>query len=166
VGVPCVESADLATKTDMVARIRLHWREVEGVRHYYAFGRYYLPEDAVEESRNSQYPGWAREDRLVVTDGPTTDFEGITDDIRRDAERFQPKDLSFDPWQARQMMQSLAADGLPVSEYRPTLKNMSEPMKELEAIVLAGCFHLDGDPILTWMISNVVAHSNSNGDIM
>ena len=165
-GVPCVESADLATKTDMVARCRLHWRDVDGERHYYAFLRYYLPEDAVEESCNSQYPGWAREGRLTVTDGATTDFEIIEDDILSDAERFHPKDVSFDPWQASQMMGSLKAEGLTVSEYRPTLKNMSEPMKELEALVLAGRFHFDGDPILTWMVSNVVAHSNSNGDIM
>lgn len=166
VGTPCVESADLATKTDMVARVRLHWRDVDGVRHYYAFGRYYLPEDAVEDGRNSQYSGWAREGRLTVTDGATTDFEVIEDDIRLDAEKWKPKDLSFDPWQATQMMQRLAAEGLPVSEYRPVLKNMSEPMKELEALVLAGRFHHDGCPILTWMISNVVAHSNSNDDIM
>src|SRR5690606_18188819 len=82
VGVPCVEATDLATERDMVARVRLHGREIAGTRHYYAVGRYYLPEAAVEESKNSQYAGWAREDRLVVTDGEVTDFDVIEEHIR------------------------------------------------------------------------------------
>ena len=38
-------------------------------------------------------------------------------------------------------------------------------MKELEALVLQGMFHFDGDPVLTWMISNVVAHLDAKENI-
>jgi phage terminase large subunit-like protein len=42
---------------------------------------------------------------------------------------------------------------------------LSPPMRELEALILAKAIRFDGDPILTWMISNVVAHHHSNDAI-
>ena len=50
-------------------------------------------------------------------------------------------------------------------EMRPTVLNFSEPMKELEKIVLEGKFEHDGDPVLTWMVSNVVCHRDQKDNI-
>jgi phage terminase large subunit-like protein len=50
-------------------------------------------------------------------------------------------------------------------EVRPTVLNFSEPMKTLEALVLQGKFRHDGDPVLTWMASNVVAHLDAKDNI-
>lgn len=164
-GQPCVISNDLATKVDLAASIKLFWRDIEGVRHYYAFGRYYLPEDAAEDGRNSQYSGWARDGKLTLTDGNVTDFSVIEDDIREDAKRFEVQNCAFDPWQASAIMQRLQQDGLPVVEYRQTVQNLSEPMKELEALVLSKRFHFDGDSVLSWNISNVVCHIDAKENI-
>ena len=75
------------------------------------------------------------------------------------------QDVSFDPWQAQRTMQNLMADGLPVVEYRQTVQNMSEPMKELEALVLQGELIHDGNPCLAWMMSNVVCHTDAKENI-
>ena len=164
-GSDAVLACDLASKVDIAATCRLHWRDIEGVRHYYAFMRYYLPEDAAEDGRNSQYFGWANEGRLTLTDGNVTDFAVIESEIRDDAARFKLLDAAFDPWQATQIMQRLQSEGLPVTEYRQTVQNMSEPMKELEALVLQGRIHFDGDPVLSWMVSNVVCHVDAKENI-
>ena len=50
-------------------------------------------------------------------------------------------------------------------EFRQTVQNMSEPMKQFEALVLSRRFHHNGDPVLTWMISNVVAHLDAKDNI-
>ena len=50
-------------------------------------------------------------------------------------------------------------------EVRPTVLNFSEPMKTLEALVLQGKFIHDGDPVLGWMASNVVAHLDAKDNI-
>jgi phage terminase large subunit-like protein len=42
---------------------------------------------------------------------------------------------------------------------------LSPAMRELEALILAKTIRFDGDPVLTWMISNVVAHHHSNDAI-
>jgi phage terminase large subunit-like protein len=171
-GDDCIVACDLATKTDIAAKVRLFQRELpvpgspgETVTHYYGFGSFYLPEDAAEDGRNSQYGGWAIDGRLITTDGNVTDFAVIEDGIREDASMFRVTDTAFDPWQAAQMIQNLAADGLPVTEYRQTVQNMSEPMKEWEALVLQGRYHHDGCPVMTWMVSNVVCHIDAKENI-
>jgi len=164
-GQECIISCDLATKIDIAAKVKLFHKDIEGKRHYYCFGKYYLPEEAAEDGRNSQYSGWAINQRLKLTDGNVTDFSVIEDDIRDDARRFSVQQCAFDPWQASSVIQRLQQDGLPVIEYRQTVQNLSEPMKELEALVLQGRFHFDGDPVLTWMISNVVAHLDAKENI-
>lgn len=164
-GADCVVSCDLATKIDVAAKVKLFWKTINNERHYYAFGKYYLPEEAAEDGRNTYYQGWAIENRLVLTPGNVTDFSIIEDDLREDARRFNVINAGFDPWQASALIQRLQQDGLPVLEYRQTVQNMSEPMKELEALVLQGRFHFDGDPVLTWMISNVVCHTDAKENI-
>lgn len=164
-GADCVVSCDLATKIDVAAKVKLFWKNIDGERHYYAFGKYYLPEEAAEDGRNTYYQGWAIENRLVLTPGNVTDFSVIEDDLREDARKFNVTTAGFDPWQASAIIQRLQQDGLPVLEFRQTVQNMSEPMKELEALVLQGRFHFDGDPVLTWMISNVVCHTDAKENI-
>ena len=41
---------------------------------------------------------------------------------------------------------------------------MSPAMKELEAALAGGRFHHDGNPILTWCISNVIGKSPPGSD--
>lgn len=164
-GQDCIVAADLATKIDLAPKVRLFWRDLPNGRHYYAFLHYYLPEDAAEDGRNAHYAGWAKDGRLTLTDGAVTDFSVIEDGIREDAATFHVIDACFDPWQASNLMQRLATDGLPVMEYRQTVQNMSEPMKEWEALVLQGRFHFDGDPVLAWGVSNVVCHRDAKDNI-
>lgn len=168
---------DLASKIDIAAKILLFTREIERTyrskgeqktkveTHYYAFGRYYLPEAAIEEARNSQYEGWHKDGLVIETPGNVIDFDIIEEDLRDDAVRFHILQLACDPWQATQLMTNMQKDGMSTLEYRQTVQNMSEPMKELEAAVLSGRFHHDGDPALAWMVSNVVCHIDAKDNV-
>ena len=160
-GQDCIAAFDLASKVDIAARILLFRRG----KKYAAFGRYYLPEHAVEDGRNSQYSGWSRLGRLTVTDGNVVDYDRIETDLKEDAGRFKLVEVPYDPFQAMQFSQRMLAEGLPMVEMRATVLNFSEPMKELEKIVLEGNFEHDGDPVLTWMVSNVVCHRDAKDNI-
>ncbi len=160
-GEECVIGLDLASKVDIAAALKLFQRD----GHYYLFGRYYLPETAVENGVNSQYDGWNRRGLLTVTPGSVIDFDVIKDDLRSDAARFNVREVPFDPWQATQIATEMEREGLPMVEYRQTVQNMSEPLKQLEALVLSGKLHHNGDPILTWMVSNVVCHTDAKDNI-
>lgn len=166
VGEECILALDLATKTDIAAKLYLFIREDdEGVPHYYVFGDYFLPEEALDEDRNASYSGWARSGHLNLVPGNATDFKIIEDSVRNDAEQFYLVQAAFDPWQAAHMMQNLGEEGLPVAKYKQTVENMSTPMKEVEALVLNGQLHHDGNPVLSWMMSNVVCHEDAKENI-
>ena len=178
-GMECVLACDLATKTDIAPKVRVFRKlitqlkkgtdpkhnQTETVEHYYVFANFYLPEEAVEDGRNSQYSGWVREGYLKVTPGSVTDFSVIEDDIKEDASKFKVLNAGFDPWQASYLIQRLQVDNLPVLEYRQTVQNMSMPMKEVEALVLQKRIHHNGNPVLAWMMSNVVCHVDAKENI-
>ncbi len=161
IGEPCFIGLDLASKVDIAAKAKVFQRE----GRFYVFLSYYLPEAAVEDGRNSQYSGWVRRGLLTITPGNVTDFDQIEAELVADASRFQIKEVPFDPFQATQLSSHLIAEGLPMVEMRPTVLNFSEPMKQLEALVLQKRLVHDGDPILAWMISNVVCHRDAKDNI-
>lgn len=163
-GQPCWIGLDLASKTD-IAALMLIFQHPEISDAYVAFGKYYLPEDTVNGAGNSQYPGWMRTGRLTVTPGNVIDFSWIEADLLDMASRFGIQAVAFDPFQATQLSTRMLSEGLPMIEVRPTVLNFSEPMKTVEALVLQKKLIHDGDPVLAWMASNVVAHLDAKDNI-
>lgn len=163
-GQPCWIGLDLASKTD-IAALLLVFAHPEIAGGYAIFGRYYLPEDTVHENSNSQYSGWMKSGRLTVTPGNVIDFSWVEADLIELTSRFSVQAVAFDPFQATQLSTRMMTEGLPMIEVRPTVLNFSEPMKTLEALVLQGKLIHDGDPVLGWMASNVVAHLDAKDNI-
>jgi phage terminase large subunit-like protein len=166
-GDDCWFILDLASKNDICAFVQLFRRKLNGLDHYYAFGRYYLPEDTIEENKLNQamYLKWVAQGYLTATDGAEIDFDMIREDVRVMSKRFAVKEVIYDPWRATQLAHQLAKDGATVVEYRQTVQNMSPGMKEIGAAVKAGRFHHDVNPVLNWMMSNVVAKEDAKENI-
>jgi phage terminase large subunit-like protein len=157
----CVGAVDLATKVDVAALVLLFRRG----EHYTLFPYFWLPEAAAEGEENAHYAGWAKEGHLRLTAGNVTDHNAVQDVVRELASAHQLRTLGYDPWQAHKFATELADEGMVVSEYRMTVQNMSEPMKELQALVMSGKLHHDGNPVMAWMMSNVVAHTDAKENI-
>lgn len=160
-GMPCVAALDLASKVDIAALMLLFWKD----GRYYVFGRYYLPRETVDLPQNRHYQTWEIEELLTVTPGAVTDYEYIKEDLRRFRMMFEIKSVPFDPFQATQFSSEMMAEDFPMVEIGATVKNFSEPMKELERLVLDKTISFDGDKVLTWMMSNVVAHYDAKDNI-
>ena len=153
-GLPVTLGIDLASKTDFADKVRVFQKGDD----YYVFANHYLPSDAVEESRNSQYAGWVRDEKITVTPGSITDFGYIKDDMRMDKTNFEVREVAYDPFQATQLATEMAQEGFPMIETAQTVRSLSEPMKQLEALILSRKIHHNGDPVLAWMMGNVVCH--------
>lgn len=159
-------SLDLASKVDIADKLRLFERlDADGIKHYYVFATHYLPEEAANDEANAQYAGWAEEGWLTTTPGNVIDFDLIEEDLREDMRTFNVKEIPYDPWQAQQLANHMMDEGAPMVELRQTVQNFSEAMKQLEALVISGRLHHNGDPVLTWMISNVVAFRDAKDNI-
>ena len=188
---PCYMGLDLATKTDIAskARIFIRWQRAwsraceqhahpgtwgcsdcypEGGAtepHFYLFCQHFLPEAAVEDGRNSQYKGWEISGYLTSTPGDVIDFAAVRESVLEDLETLNLRACAYDPFHATQLSQELYAQGVQMVEIGATVKNFSEPMKALEALVLERRLHHDGDPVLRWMVSNVVAFRDAKENI-
>lgn len=165
-GYPCIYGLDLAAKTDIAALVRLFWREEDdGNVHYYVFPTFWIPEEKVQTSSNSQYKGWAKQELLITTEGQINDLQSIQEYILEDAKHYDTLAVCFDPWQAYQLASNLSMEGLTMIEVAPTVLNFSEAMKEMQALTYTKRLHTDGNPVMEWMASNVVAHLDAKDNV-
>ena len=153
-GEMCWVGIDFASKIDITARMMLFHRE----EMWSVFGRYYLPSDTIWLPENTHYQRWVKEGWITETEGARTDFRILEADLKEDAAIYPIKELAFDPREANYVIANISEwsmhkfDCIEISQ-GPA--NISEPMKELEAIICDNKMRSNGDPVLAWMIGNV-----------
>ena len=163
----CHEGVDLAAKVDLASRCKLFTRVEKGQIHYYAFSRHYVPLDRAQDGEHEHYARWVSEEKIEGVPGPEIQLSLIQKEIEEEIPKFDRRCIAFDPWSALQMQQDLAAK-LPedaIASIPQTTQFLSEAMKEVEAAVLGKRFHHNGDPVLTWAISCVIAREDHNGNV-
>lgn len=163
-GLPCFVGLDLASKIDVAALVIVFLKD--GM--WYIFCKFYLPEDTVEEKESTStnhYAKWAAEGWLTLTPGNVIDYDVIEDDIREVCKMFDVQSVGFDPWQATQMANNLMKENIPMVEVGNTVKNFSAPLKEIQALVAAQKLRPGGNPVLKWMMSNVVGHFDKKDNV-
>lgn len=160
-GQRCYLGVDLASKCD-IADVALVFREKDenGRDIWSFFNRHYLPEGAVQSDGPNQeaYERWAIEGHLITTDGEELDFDVIREDVKDIAGMHQVEEVAYDKWRATQLAHQLQKDGAEVIEVGGGIQTMNLAMRELEAALVSGRVRHNGDPLLAWMASNVVAH--------
>jgi phage terminase large subunit-like protein len=166
-GDRCYLTLDLASRSDICVLMLVFVRVIDGKQHFYLFGDYYLPEAAIEgaEKNANAYRKWVIEGFLQQHDGAEIDFDLIEEDMLALVAEYGPEEVVFDPWRAAQLEQRLTKNGITAVELGAQVKNLSLPMKELESAIKAGRVHHDGNPMLTWMMSNVVAKLDAKDNI-
>ena len=150
---------DLASKVD-IAALEILIPEPDG--SYVHFSKHYLPYEAAQQEH---YIGWMRDGWLTVTDGEIIDYSEIEQDILELSSFFEIQELAYDPFQATMLVTRLMEQGVPVVEMRPTVLNFSEPMKELDSVIRSGRIKHVGNPVFTWMLSNVTAKLDKKDNI-
>jgi len=153
---------DLASKVDIAA---LEILIPTGGDEYVRFGKYYLPEAALESTASESYAGWAKDGWLTITDGELIDFNEIKCDILDLVGHFEIAELAYDPFQATMLVTELMSEGVPVVEMGATVKNFSEPMKQLDGLIREKRITHNGDPAFTWMLSNVTAKADKKDNV-
>jgi phage terminase large subunit-like protein len=167
-GEPCVIGLDLASMIDMAAAVKVFKRVHEdGTEHYYIFPRFYLPEERANMSEFQHYQAWVHQGHLIATPGSEIDLLLIKKNILSDIAKFSVKELAFDPHQALMLKQELEAEAASLSAVNVPQNALvlTVPMRMLEGIIQSGRVHHDGNPVMTWMLSNVVVKPDANENI-
>lgn len=162
VGKRCWLGADLASKIDIASLAYIF----EAPWGWAFFCKHYLPEDTIELPENEHYRKWRDDPKgwLTQTDGARTDLKRIEDDIRDASKEFSVQSLAFDQKEANYLISNIQEwASFECIDVPQSPAQMSEPMKEMEAKIYAGEIQHCGDPILTWMMGNVVKKQGRSG---
>jgi phage terminase large subunit-like protein len=159
---PCFLSGDLASKHDLVALMQLFCLPD---KRYALFGKYYLPEATLELPENQHYRNWQIGGWIEKAGIDVTDLDHFKEDVLELCAGYQVEEMPSDPNRAWGVYPALVKEGVPIVEYRNTVLMMSEPMKELDALIRSGRIIHCGDPVLEWAIGNTTGAEDKKENV-
>ena len=101
----------------------------------------------------------------MLTPGNITDYNFIKQDILDFCELFDDIEIAYDRFNVSQLVNDLMADDINMVEYGQGYVSMNPAMREMDRLYLTGEFEHNGDPVLLWCTSNVVARKDPAGNI-
>lgn len=167
-GHPCYVGVDLSAKIDLTS-VAFEF-PLEG-GHFVVLSHSFMPEETLAVKRKTDkvpYDAWVRQGYITVTPGAVVDYQFIRQYIKDQVERngWDIQEICVDPWNATQFATDMMNDGFRVVEIIQGIRTLSEPTKHFREMVLAGKVIHDGNPVLTWAMSNAVERQDHNGNIM
>lgn len=159
-GRRCWMAVDLSTTTDMTAAVLVFEPDDSGVRPVVC--RFWMPEDNVfERVKSDRVPldAWARDGYIDLTPGNVIDDAFILAQIKNDLTLFDVQEVAYDPWNATWLANQLQAEGMDEKRlvaFRQGYVSMNPTMDQLEKALGRREFNHQGNPVLTWMASNLV----------
>lgn len=161
--LPCYLGVDMSLNGDLTAVVAA-WRHDDGRVSIHPW--FFIPqEDLQARSERDRVPyGQWRDDGLINTvSGAVIEPQAVEDHIRELCARFDVQEIAFDPHLARQSMQRLLDDGLPVIEFRQAPLTMAPAIGTLERVVNGRNIRHNGHPILRHHFDSVVASRSDMG---
>lgn len=166
--MPFILSVDLAEKIDICAATKTYWAPNGDI----AFkSRFWLPEgrlDTCSGEMRERYERWAALDLLKLTPGDAVDVEMVKEDLREwvKGEEDNLEEFAYDPWHATQFAISVNQRyGWNVVEVPQVVRNLSESMKLVEEFTYLRRLYACDNEAFTWMIANVQANRDRNGNL-
>lgn len=161
--LPCWVGVDLAYRQDMAAVVQVFFDMP--TKSYYVVPHIFLPRETAMQDDKKHYLEWAIKKHLTLTDGATTDFETIRNKIKDIGSTCDMRQVGLDPWNARQLMSQLEADGYKVVEVRQGFYSLSDPTKELLAMIADKRVQHTGHPVLNFCMLNLALRTDANGNL-
>jgi len=135
------------------------------IRSAYCDVTLWVPENGRRDIREAPLVNWIDRGLVNVAGGSSTDFDAMLDQIVKDSELYDVRQIAIDPNNARQFGSDLVELGFEVFNFTQNTRNYHEPMEEFASLVKSGNFKHPGHDVLSWMIGNVRIRSR-NGYMM
>ncbi len=156
---------DLAHSRDLNAVVTLHRY---GEEDLYAKFKFFLPEDSIDLIPNHYKPIFSQavvSGILHLTPGNVTDLNEIESYIRAESEKYEVKEIGYDPYNAAALVANLFSYGLPVKKVGQGMAVLSNPSKTAEQLILKKAIKHDGNPFVGWQLGNCEVYTDVNGNV-
>jgi phage terminase large subunit-like protein len=163
-GKSCFGGLDLASSTDIAA---LCWDFPSDDGHD-AIWRFWIPEEKLSDldgRTGGQASVWVRDGFLNTTPGNVIDYRAILSQIDEDAQRFDVVGIAYDRWGMTQLSQDLQDAGMMVVAFGQGFASMSAPTKEWERLILEQQYRHGANPVMRWMVDNIVVRTDPAGNL-
>ena len=156
---------DLAHSRDLNAVCTLHRYSDEDFQAEFQF---FLPEDSMDLIPNHYRPIYneaIKSGILKLTQGNVADMNEIEQYIVNQCQKYEVKEIGFDPYNAAALVANLYGNGLPVKKVGQGMAVLSNPSKSTEQAILKKAIHHDGNPFLGWQLGNCEIYTDVNGNV-
>jgi phage terminase large subunit-like protein len=93
------------------------------------------------------------------------DYDVIRSRILEQRKRFNIQEIAYDRWGATQLSTQLQSEGLTIVPFGQGYASMSPAAKQFEKLILGRRVAHGGNPVLSWMASNVAVKQDPAGNI-
>ena len=145
---------DLATTRDISAFVLIF--RVDNIFKIKPY--FFVPRDnakARSDRDGVDYMSWISQGYIIATEGNVTDYSFIRKKINELSKKYRIQSISYDRWNASQLVIDLIGDGATLSPIGMGFASQSAPTKQLEKLILSKEIQHDGNPVLRWMMGNV-----------
>ena len=80
-------------------------------------------------------------------------------------DQYQVASISFDRWNSSTLVTQLTGDGVLMAPIGMGYASQSAPLRELERLILEKQLIHEGDPVLRWMVRNVMIQRDPAGNV-
>lgn len=161
----CYGGLDLASKEDIAAFVLVF--EIDG--NYYILPWFWCPEEKVGERYErgqTYYKDWVDYEYLETTPGNAIDYRYIRKAIIEIGKIYNIREIAFDDWAATEIIQYLEDDGFKMIKFRQGTRSYKMPMEEILRLILRKELHHNNNPVMNWMVDNVVVKQDVNANMM
>lgn len=162
-GEECYVGIDLASKSDLTATA--FWFPKYKVFKFLIT----VPESKIQEQQGRgdivDYRLWVEQGWIVVCPGKVLDEEWWMKQLFNVMEHYKVKCIAFDPWGMWDLKNRFGKYQDVLMEYQQSIRYMSVPTKDFESRVLKHEVNFLDNPVMRWMMRNVVIYRDPNANL-
>ncbi|UYL93708.1 terminase large subunit [Parageobacillus phage vB_PtoS_NIIg3.2] len=131
----------------------------------------FIPEEKLDERIKTDkmpFDQWVRQGWITATPGAVVDYTFVREYIKSIEEKYGVlvKEICYDKYNARHLMQELEADGFITVEIPQGIRYLTEPTKNFRTKVFEKKIIHNQNPVLTWAVGNAVTRKDAQENIM
>ena len=160
----CWGGLDLASTRDISALVLIFKEDDK----FLVVPYFFIPEENAKkrsERDKVNYVTWIKQNHVIATSGDVADYNFIKEKIMQLGMQFRIQSICYDRWNASQLVIDLTNENVPMEPFGQGFQSMSAPTKELEKLILGQQIIHDGNPVMSWMLSNIALQEDPAGNI-
>ena len=124
---------------------------------------FYIPKNTLYSHPNSEmYIRWAEQGYIHICGEDVIDYQKIANDILSNSKYVKIDSIGYDAYRSVDLVNFLRAQGVRcLKPYKQTIANFTTPVVVFESMIYEGRIHIANNPIIAWMIDNVIMEEDN-----